>query len=269
MSIMTAPAVTSGSARPGGGDIDVSAVSKVFRSRDGGQTNALANTSFKIQPGAFVSLVGPSGCGKSTLLRMIAGLIPPTRGAVLLGGTVVSEPSPEIGIAFQRPVLLPWLTVRGNIALPAELDGHRSKADIAAKVDALLEMVRLPGSGERMPGELSGGMQQRVAIARALMSDPGVLLMDEPFGALDAMTREHLNDELLEIWARDRPTVVFVTHDIPEAVYLSDRVLVMAAHPGRVIADIVVPLPRPRDATTRLHPEFARLGAEIRALIAH
>ena len=269
MTTLTTPAVAFRSRSPGGRDIDVSAVSKVFRSRDGGQTNALANTSFKVQPGAFVSLVGPSGCGKSTLLRMIAGLIPPTRSAVLLGGTVVSEPSPDIGIAFQRPVLLPWLTVRGNIALATELDGRLSKADIAAKVDTLLDMVRLPESGDRMPGELSGGMQQRVAIARALMSDPGVLLMDEPFGALDAMTREHLNDELLEIWARDRPTVAFVTHDIPEAVYLSDRVLVMAAHPGRVIADIVVPLPRPRDATTRLHPEFARLGAEIRALIAH
>ena len=269
MSTVTEATGVSRSPRTGGCDIDVSAVTKVFRSRDGGQTNALANTSFKIQPGAFVSLVGPSGCGKSTLLRMIAGLIPPTRGAVLLGGTVVSEPSPDIGIAFQRPVLLPWLTVRGNIALPAELDGRGSRAEIAAKVDSLLDMVRLPGSGDRMPGELSGGMQQRVAIARALMSDPGVLLMDEPFGALDAMTREHLNDELLEIWVRNQPTVVFVTHDIPEAVYLSDRVLVMAAHPGRVIADIAVPLPRPRDATTRLHPEFARLGAEIRALIAH
>jgi NitT/TauT family transport system ATP-binding protein len=269
MITVTVPAVVSRPPNPGGRDIDVSAVSKVFQARDGGRTNALTNTSFKIRPGAFVSLVGPSGCGKSTLLRMIAGLIPPTRGAVLLGGAVVSKPLPEIGIAFQRPVLLPWLTVRGNIALPAELDGRQSKADIAAKVDALLEMVRLPGSGARMPGELSGGMQQRVAIARALMSDPGVLLMDEPFGALDAMTREHLNDELLEIWARDQPTVVFVTHDIPEAVYLSDRVLVMAANPGRVIADIAVPLPRPRDAMTRLHPEFARLGADIRALIAH
>jgi NitT/TauT family transport system ATP-binding protein len=176
--------------------IEISAVSKVFPTRDGGETTALSNTSFKVRAGEFVSLVGPSGCGKSTLLRMIAGLIPPTRGAVILGTTVVSEPLPEIGIAFQRPVLLPWLTVRGNIALPAELAGGRTKAEIAARVDALLDVVRLSGNGNRMPGELSGGMQQRVAIARALMTDPGVLLMDEPFGALDALTREYLNDEL-------------------------------------------------------------------------
>jgi NitT/TauT family transport system ATP-binding protein len=258
-------AAVDGSAR----GIEVSAVSKSFRTRDGNVTTALSDVSFRVRPGAFVSLVGPSGCGKSTLLRMIAGLISPSLGAVLLGSRPVSEPSAEIGIAFQRPVLLPWLTVRGNIALPAELEGRLSKGQIAVRVDALLSMVRLAGSGDRMPGELSGGMQQRVAIARALMADPGVLLMDEPFGALDALTREHLNDELLEVWARGQPTVIFVTHDIPEAVYLSDRVLVMAAHPGRVIADIPVTLPRPRGAQTRVHPDFARLGAEIRMLIGH
>ena len=249
--------------------IDVSAVSKTFPTRDGGDTLALSDTSFKVRAGAFVSLVGPSGCGKSTLLRLIAGLLRPSLGCVVLGGKQVAEPSPDIGIAFQRPVLLPWLTVRGNVALPAELEGRLRPREIAARVDALLQVVRLTGSGDRVPGELSGGMQQRVAIARALMTDPGVLLMDEPFGALDALTREHLNDELLDIWARNRPTVVFVTHDIPEAVYLSDRVLVMAARPGRVIADIAVALPRPRSAATRAHPEFARLGAEIRALITH
>jgi NitT/TauT family transport system ATP-binding protein len=249
--------------------IEVSAVSKMFRTRDGGETTALAKASFKVRAGEFVSLVGPTGCGKSTLLRMIAGLIGPSLGAVLLGSKPVSEPSAEIGIAFQRPVLLPWLTVRGNIALPAELEGRLGKQEIANRVEALLQVVRLTGSGDRMPGELSGGMQQRVAIARALMTDPGVLLMDEPFGALDALTREHLNDELLDIWDRNKPTVIFVTHDIPEAVYLSDRVLVMAAHPGRVIADIPVILSRPRDDQTRVHPDFARLGAEIRALIGH
>lgn len=250
-------------------DIDVSAVSKTFHARDGSQTLALANTSFRVTAGEFVSLVGPSGCGKSTLLRMIAGLIPPSLGCVMLGQEPVTEPSPLIGIAFQRPVLLPWLTVRDNVALPAELAGRMPRREINRRVDALLEMVRLGGNGSRMPGELSGGMQQRVAIARALMTDPGVLLMDEPFGALDALTREHLNDELLEIWARNRPTIIFVTHDISEAVYLSDRVIVMAARPGRVIAEIPVDLPRPRNDRTRADPDFARLGGDIRALIGH
>jgi NitT/TauT family transport system ATP-binding protein len=249
--------------------IDVSAVSKVFAARDGSATVALDNTSFKVGAGAFVALVGPSGCGKSTLLRMIAGLVPPTLGCVLLGSEPVREPSASVGIAFQRPVLLPWLTVRGNIALPAELAGRMSRWQIADRVDRLLDTVRLAGNGERMPGELSGGMQQRVAIARALMTEPAVLLMDEPFGALDALTREHLNDELLDIWERNRSTVIFVTHDIAEAVYLSDRVVVMAARPGRVVADIAVTLPRPRGDATRLHPEFARLGADIRRLIGH
>jgi NitT/TauT family transport system ATP-binding protein len=250
-------------------DIDISAVSKTFQTRDGVQTVALANTSFKVPAGQFISLVGPSGCGKSTLLRMIAGLIPPNLGCVMLGKEPVSEPSPLIGIAFQRPVLLPWLTVRGNVALPAELAGEWPKSQIQARVDSLLSMVRLDGQANRMPGELSGGMQQRVAIARALMTDPDVLLMDEPFGALDALTREHLNDELLDIWDRKRPTIIFVTHDIAEAVYLSDRVVVMAARPGRVIAEIPIDLPRPRTDQTRADPDFARLGGQIRTLIGH
>ncbi len=249
--------------------IRVDRARKLFRARDGGDTTALTETSFAISDGEFVSLVGPSGCGKSTLLRVIAGLLPATSGTVLVGERSLSGPSPQIGIAFQRPVLLPWLTVKANIALPAELEGRWSKAEIAGRIETLLGIVRLNGQGDRMPGELSGGMQQRVAIARALMTDPGVLLMDEPFGALDALTREHLNDELLAIWERTQPTVVFVTHDIPEAVYLSDRVLVMAARPGRVIADIPIPLPRPRREETRGAAEFARLGAEIRALISH
>jgi NitT/TauT family transport system ATP-binding protein len=249
--------------------LQIDTVTKTFRTRDGQQTTALSDTTFTINPGAFVSLVGPSGCGKSTLLRIMAGLIQPTAGQVVLNGHRLTEPSPAIGIAFQRPVLLPWLTVAGNIALPAELAGKLPKSQIAARVETLLGVVRLAGAGNRMPGELSGGMQQRVAIARALMTDPGVLLMDEPFGALDALTREHLNDELLEIWDLNCSTVIFVTHDIPEAVYLSDRVLVMAARPGRVIADIAVTLPRPRGPDTRLHPDFARLGAAIRELIGH
>lgn len=254
---------------PSGRGIRVERARKLFRGKDARETTALTETSFDIPDGEFVSLVGPSGCGKSTLLRVIAGLLPATSGKVLVGEQSLSGPSSQIGIAFQRPVLLPWLTVGGNIALPAELEGRWSRPEIAQRIDTLLGTVRLTGQLDRMPHELSGGMQQRVAIARALMTDPGVLLMDEPFGALDALTREHLNDELLTIWERTRPTVVFVTHDIPEAVYLSDRVLVMAAYPGRVIADIPITLDRPRQEATRGEPEFARLGAEIRALISH
>src|SRR5690606_28858060 len=202
-------------------------IQKVFRRRDGGETVAVTDTTQTIRAGEFVSIVGPSGCGKSTILRMVAGLIAPSEGRILLEGDVVTEPSSAIGIAFQRPVLLPWYTVAQNVALPAELEGRWRKADIDGRVERLLELVRLPALGTRFPAALSGGMQQRVAIARALVTEPQVLLMDEPFGALDALTREHLNEELLSIWERQRSTVLFITHDIGEAVYLSDRVLVM------------------------------------------
>lgn len=249
--------------------IHVSAVTKVFKTRTGEEVLALADTTFKLASGEFVSIVGPSGCGKSTVMRIIAGLLDPSMGAVLLGKEVVTSPSPEIGIAFQKAVLLPWLTVERNIALPAELEGKKSRAEIAERVAYLLEMVRLKGNAKRFPGELSGGMQQRVSIARALMTEPSVLLMDEPFGALDALTREHMHDELLAIWEHSHPTVVFITHDIAEAVYLSDRVLVMAARPGRIIADITIDLPRPRRSELRGESRFAALGAEIRALIPH
>lgn len=252
-----------------GHEIQLRELKKVFRSRDGSETVAVTNTTQTIAAGEFVSIVGPSGCGKSTIMRLIAGLIAPTEGSVTLGGTLVTEPSPAIGIAFQRPVLLPWLTVNQNIALPAELEGRWSKQKIAERLATLLDLVRLTGTGTRQPAELSGGMQQRVSIARALMTDPEVLLMDEPFGALDALTREHMNDELLSIWERTRATVVFITHDIAEAVYLSDRVLVMSTNPGLVIANIPIDLPRPRTALVRGNPEFVRAGMEIRSLISH
>jgi len=251
------------------GTVRVGSLSKRFAGRDGTETLALSGIDFTIPAGQFVAILGPSGCGKSTLLRVIAGLTDASGGTVTIGGRAVKGPDPVVGIAFQRPVLLPWMTVRQNIALPAELEGRWSAAEIARRVDALLAMVRLPEAGTKMPNELSGGMQQRVAIARALLKDPGLLLMDEPFGALDALTREHLHDELLAIWERNRPTVVFVTHDIAEAVYLADRVLVMGVRPGRIIADIPMPLGRPRDEGVRGLPEFARLGAELRAMIPH
>jgi NitT/TauT family transport system ATP-binding protein len=251
-----------------GRDIRVSAVKKIFDSKSG-KTLAVDSTSFQIKAEQFVSIVGPSGCGKSTLMRMIGGLTSLTEGEVRLDEHRVFEPSPEVGIAFQRPVLLPWLTVARNIAMPAELEGKWRRDEIERRVDMLLDMVRLPGSQQRYPRELSGGMQQRVAIARALMTEPSVILMDEPFGALDALTREHLHDELLAIWERNKATIIFITHDISEAVYLSDRVLVMAAHPGRVIADIAVDLPRPRGPATRGMSEFAAIGNSVRALIRH
>ena len=202
-------------------------------------------------------------------MRMIAGLIPATSGSVVLGGKVVTEPSPAIGIAFQRPVLLPWFSVNQNVAMPAELEKRWTKKEIADRVETLLELVKLDGTGNRFPSELSGGMQQRVSIARALMTDPDVFLLDEPFGALDALTREHMNDELLTIWGRSKATVVFITHDIAEAVYLSDRVLVMSTQPGRITADISIGLSRPRSAEVRGDPEFIRLGMEIRSHIPH
>jgi len=262
-----------GSHRQSGGivgrAVTLDGITKVFNSRDGGETVAVTDTTQTIHPGEFVSIVGPSGCGKSTILRMIAGLIQPTEGRILLADDVITGPSPAIGVAFQRPVLLPWYTVAQNIALPAELEGRWSRKDIDARVERLLELVRLPALGTRFPVELSGGMQQRVAIARALVTEPDVLLMDEPFGALDALTREHLNEELLSIWERQRSTVLFITHDIGEAVYLSDRVLVMSTRPGRIIADIAIALPRPRRSEMRAEDVYVRSSMEIRALIPH
>lgn len=249
--------------------ISVAGVTKVFKTRVGEEVVALADTSFELAGGEFVSIVGPSGCGKSTVMRIVAGLVSPSQGSVRLNGKTVTAPSPDIGIAFQKAVLLPWLTAAKNIALPAELEGRLSRAEIDKRVTDLLQMVRLGGNGNSYPSELSGGMQQRVSIARALMTEPSVILMDEPFGALDAITREHLHDELLAVWQHSRPTVIFITHDISEAVYLSDRVMVMAARPGCMIEDIKIDLPRPRRAELRGDPRFAAIGARIRALIPH
>ena len=260
---------TGGPAQSIGHSIELAGLKKVYRTRDGDETAAVEDTTLAIAQGEFVTIVGPSGCGKSTIMRMVAGLIPATAGEVRLNGSRVTEPSAAIGIAFQRPVLLPWLTVNENIALPARLERRWSNAEITQRVAALLDMVRLSGNGTRHPSELSGGMQQRVSIARALMTDPSVILMDEPFSALDALTREYMHDELLAIWQRTKATVLFITHDISEAVYLSDRVLVMSARPGRIIADIRLTLARPRSAATRTEQEFVRVGAEIRSLILH
>ena len=232
---------------------------------DAGPVEALRDVSFGVGRGELVALVGPSGCGKSTLLRVVAGLRPPTAGAVAVDGRPVARPIPAVGMVFQAPVLLKWRTVRDHVLLPAELAG-RARADFVERAEVLLRLVGLDGFGARYPRELSGGMQQRAAICRALLLDPPLLLMDEPFGALDAMTRDEMNLELLRVWgesAAARKTVLFVTHSIPEAVFLADRVVVMSPRPGRVVRVVDVPLPRPRTPATRARPQFGALSLEI------
>jgi len=242
--------------------VDIHGLTKRF---ERGDVVALQDIDLAIEPGEFVSLIGPSGCGKSTLLRIIGDLIPPTAGTVTVNG----KPAPraradhDYGIVFQDSVLFDWRTVAKNIALPLELLGW-DRARRQARVDELLALVELEGFGGHHPWQLSGGMQMRVAIARALTFQPALLLMDEPFGALDEMTRERLNMELLRIWEASKSTVVFVTHSIAEAVFLSTRTVVMSARPGR-IADIVeIDLPNPRDARTREEPRYFELVTRVR-----
>ena len=252
------------------GSISLRDVTMEFATRDRNSILAVDTTSLTIPSGQFVSVLGPSGCGKSTLLRMIAGLMAPTSGSVSIGGEAVSGPSKKVGIAFQTPSLLEWYTVAENIALPARM-GRRpaDKKVVERRVEELLATVKLASLGGKYPSELSGGMRQRVAIARSLITDPAVILMDEPFGALDAITREHMHDELLSIWRESGATVLFITHDIAEAVYLSDRIVVMSPRPGRIVADITNELPRPRSSATRALPEFTRLASELRVHINH
>ncbi len=226
------------------GHIEVDQVTKTYPS-DAGDILALDCIDFDIGSREFVSIVGPSGCGKSTLLRCIGGLIPPTLGEVRIGGDAVVEPDPRIGYVFQKAVLLPWRTIEDNVLLPFEINGRTSEAN-RKKAHEVLDMVGLGDYLKHRPTELSGGMQQRVSVARALATEPSILLMDEPFGALDAQTRESMNVELLRIWQEAQCTVVFVTHDIGEALFLSDRVLVMSARPGRVHDVVDVEMERPR-----------------------
>ena len=228
----------------GSGRIEVDRVTKTYAS-DAGDIRALDAIDLDVAPRELVTIVGPSGCGKSTLLRCIGGLIPPSEGRVLIDGEVVTEPDPRIGYVFQRAVLLPWRTVEKNVLLPFEING-RPTAENLESVHEALEMVELGQYAQLRPAELSGGMQQRVAVARALVTEPSILLMDEPFGALDAQTRDSMNVELLRIWQEAQPTIVFVTHDIGEALFLSDRVVVMTARPGQVHEVVEVDIPRPR-----------------------
>jgi len=206
---------------------------------------ALQDIDFAMDEGEFVAVVGPSGCGKSTLLKILAGLIPASSGGAYLRGTPITGPRRDIGVVFQAPVLFPWRSVIDNVLLPADVQ-RLDRASHARLARDLLDLVGLNGFENRYPWELSGGMQQRVAIVRALIHDPAMLLMDEPFGALDALTREQMNLELQRIWLERRKTVVFITHSISEAVFLADRVLVMTPRPGRIAETVKVDLPRPR-----------------------
>jgi NitT/TauT family transport system ATP-binding protein len=234
-----------------------------FETREGQDLNALEGVGLDILPGEFVSIVGPSGCGKTTLLRLVAGLLAPTSGKVFVGEIEVQAPRPDVGLVFQQALLLPWFSVMRNVLLPVDVQGRRI-ADYQERAVDLIKMVGLAGFEKRLPSELSGGMQQRVALARALVHDPKILLMDEPFAALDAMTRETMNIELQRIWSRQHKTVLFVTHGIPESVFLSDRVVVITPRPGRVAAIVDIPFSRPRTAQLLGTPEFAAVAAQIR-----
>ncbi len=220
-----------------------------------------------VQAGEFVAVLGPSGCGKSTLLRVLAGLLPPTQGQVRFDGRVLREPHPDIGMVFQNSNLLPWRTVLQNITLPLELRGvPRSQARQQAR--AMIQLVGLEGFEDTLPRDLSGGMAQRVALARALVYRPRLLLLDEPFASLDALTREQMWEELLRLWRHTRVTILMVTHSITEALFLADRICVLSARPARVRMRMRVPFPRPRQEAIRYTPEFGQLVQEIRAAIA-
>ena len=227
------------------GAIEIRDVGQTFRTT-GSEVVALSQVSLEIKPGRFVVLVGPSGCGKSTLLMMLAGLRAPTSGSLLINGTPITKPDPDrVGVVFQEASLFPWLTAEENVEFPLALRGV-ARAERRAKAEDALKLVGLEGFGKRHPHELSGGMKQRVSIARGLVQDPPVLLMDEPFAALDEQTRMTMGDELLRIWAATGKTIVFVTHSLTEAVYLADEVVVMSARPGRIVDHLQVSLPRPR-----------------------
>ena len=227
----------------------------------GATHQAVKRTTLEIRPGEFICLLGPSGCGKSTLLKCIAGFVKPSHGRVEVDGVTVEKPNPDRGMVFQQNSLFPWMTVRQNIAFGPNATGRGGAAPVSV-ADTFLAMIGLAKFADRYPKELSGGMQQRVGIARALANYPSLLLMDEPFGALDSQTRRIMQANLLEIWREFGITVIFVTHDIDEAVYLADRVLVMSAGPGEIIADITVDLPRPRTDDCLTEPAFLEARAQ-------
>ena len=242
--------------------IELAGVAKTYRTRDG-EVESLRPLTFDIGNGEFLAIVGPSGCGKSTLLKMVAGLLPATQGRITLNGKTVDGPPDDVGIVFQSPVLLAWRSVLANVMLQIEMR-HLPREQYLPRARALLAMAGLADFERKLPWQLSGGMQQRASICRALVHDPAVLLMDEPFGALDAMTRERMNVELQRIWYETRKTVLFITHSIPEAVFLADRVLVMTERPGTIAAIYDVPLARPRSLAVMGDPAFVALAQTIR-----
>jgi len=245
--------------------IIVSDLEKTYRTKARSFVRALAGISLEIDAGEFVTIVGQSGCGKTTFLKILAGLLPRTAGHVALRGKPVDGPSRDIGIVFQDPVLLPWRTILDNVMLPVQVLAL-DRTTYGKRARDLLSLVGLDGFEDKYPHELSGGMRQRVAIARALVHDPSLLLMDEPFGALDAMTREFMNLELLRIWQESGKTIFFITHSIPEAVFLADRVVVMSARPGRITEIVSVGLPRPRELDIMASDEFGVYTRKIRHL---
>ena len=245
--------------------IAVSNLEKTYRTKGRALVRALGGISLDIADGEFVTIVGQSGCGKTTFLKILAGLLARSSGGVTLRGKHVDGPSRDIGIVFQDPVLLPWRTVFDNVMLPIQVLGLDWTTG-RGRAAQLLELAGLQGFEDKYPHELSGGMRQRVSLARALVHDPSLLLMDEPFGALDAMTREFMNLELLRMWREAGKTVVFITHSIPEAVFLADRVVVMSARPGRIVEIVSVDLPRPRDLDMMASDEFGVYTRKIRHL---
>ena len=243
-------------------------VCRAFPQPGGGTFLALDRFNLDIADGEFVTVVGPSGCGKSTAMNIAAGLVLPSSGRMLVSGAAVTGPGPERGVIFQQYALFPWLTVRENVEFGLRVAGMRAvrRREVA---DRFIALVGLTDFADALPKTLSGGMKQRCAIARAYAVDPAILLMDEPFGALDALTRVQLQDQLLQVWNQDRRTVMFITHDVDEAVYLANRVVVMAARPGRLLDVVPVPLPYPRTEDIRLSPEFAALRNRVWRAVYH